>query len=641
MSLFHYLTPALLAWELFVSLAILGYGRATLRLFRLQLPIGVAACTGVAIWLLIGGALNLTQTATKPVLRTLLALGLALFFVTIKSRVPHSWQPHRDQWNPKHKFAATLLLLWFAVTLLIHLGTFAWNRFDDLQAYTAFADKASALGALTPDPFSERRITSGVGGALFLNVTMLAGAGNLAIDYLEGAFGLLTLLALIWQLTRRLALTQTRTLAAFATLAIFTLGRANISSVNLSAALFLALLLLELAPQSSPLLTGLLVGAAFTLKSSNIPFCVLFLATTAAFAIYKTRSAKPLVALTKTAFVAAGIALPWAIKHRLDEGTALFPSLGRGFHISAYGFPSIAATVPWPISLAASLPDLLPPLLAFLLLRKRAPQPVLAFLLAATLAAPLFSVAVGAEDIDRFLLPILNLCAVLFVCCMPALSRRSGEISGRTLQEAIAAYALLLAWTTGFIALAIQQDFYRDPGDLALLFGNRDLLTHYETSRTPAEMAVARATIQRAQQAVPPGANILEEVQEAYAFDWQRNPILFADYPGMAGPPPGLPLDGTPDALRAYLLAHNIHYLILDRTLDRNQYPTVDYPGFRTSPQVHPPWPAVFFQREIRGYQRMEFHIGARAQQLLNGLATPRRTRYNNGQLIVINLDQD
>lgn len=643
MTLLHFLTPALIAWEAFVTLALFGFGLTTLRLLkRRDLPPGIAFCAGIAGWLFLGGILNLFHAATKPVLTSLLAVGVVLFLLELRDPVLRRHRllaGLRRLWprTPWTRAAASVLILWFSLCFIAHLGTFAWNRFDDLQAYTAFADKASTLGALQPDPFSERRITSGVGGALFLDVTMLVGADNRGIDYLEGSLGLAVLLLLAGTLTRRFRLRPWGTLAVFLALAVFTLGRANISSVNLSAVLFLALLLLQLEDQPSPILSGLLVGAAFTLKSSNIPFCVLFLTGCAIAKAWQSRTLKPLLDLTLTALTAAILAAPWAAKHRLDEGTALFPSLGRGYHLSAYGFPTIAQTVPRLISLGASLPDFLPPLLAGLLalvLLRRHPYraTLVTFLFAAALAAPLFSIAVAAEDIDRFLLPILNLSAILFLTILLASNERPWRATAIT---------LFVLWTAGFVTYAIQLDFFRDPGDLALLFGNPDLLTRYETGRSPLQMDLIGKQVRYAQQRVPPGATLLEEIQDAYAFDFRRNNVLLADYPGMASPPPGLPLDGTPAQVRTYLLAQGVHYLMLDRTLDRAQYPNVDYAGFRQYPQVHPSWRDVLIHRDMRGYSRMEYQVSARTQFLLNALATPQRILYDEDQLVVVNLDRD
>ncbi len=646
MNLFRYLTPALLIWELLVALAILGVGLGTLRLLRRQsLPLGFALCTGVATWLLFGGILNLFAIATKPVLRTLVGVGVLLFLNELRdATLRHRFRAGLRRLWPSTNAAravAGVLILWFGLCFVAHLASFSWNKFDDLQGYTAFAEKASALGSLQQDPFSERRITSGVGGALFFNVTMLSGAGTLSMDFVEGFLGLAAILLLLGALTRHFRLNTARTLAVFTAAAFFSLGRANISSVNFAAAIFLALLLLQLEPLyagSSVVLTGLLVGAAFTLKSSNIPFCVLFLTFAAATQAWRRRSATPILQLLLSGLIAAVFILPWALKHRMDEATALFPSLGRGYHISAYGFPTILQTVPILKSFGAALPDLLGPLAAALLIlwmfRKgsRPATPVLVFLFSAAIAAPIFSIAVGAEDIDRFFLPVFDICALIFCCGLlsaPASPRRSF------------AAAVLAVWAIVFLTFAVHENLFRDPGEIALLFGNRDPLLFYEIVRTPDDSAQARAALARAQAAIPAGAALLEEVQDAYAFDWHRNQVLLADYPGMASPPPGLPLDQGPAATRSFLLAHNVHYVIFDRSIDRTASPFVNYADFRLHPQVNPSWRSTLLGRHTGGYSRMENNISARTQQLFYDLATPPRIVFTEGPLTVIDLDKN
>ncbi len=649
MTLLAFLTPALLAWEAFVALSLFGFGLGFLRLLRRRsLPLGLALCAGVAVWLLFGGVLNLLQLATKPVLWSLLTAGFVVLLLelrdaTLRQRLragvrriwPRAWAA---------RAVAAVLIAWFGLALVGHLGTFTWNKFDDLQGYTAFAEKASALGGLQPEPFSERRITSGVGGTLFLDATMLAGAGDVAMDFMEGVYGPAALLLLLGALTRHFRLNTARTLAVFTAAAFFTFGRANISSVNLSAAIFLALLLLQLQPvydYFSVLLTGMLLGAVFTLKSSNIPFCCLFLLFSAGAQAYRQRTLRAPLALVFSGLAALLFVLPWAIKHRLDEATALFPTLGRGDHISAYGFPTIGQTVPTLISVGASSLDLLPPLVAALfaglLLRKersRATAPLLSFLLAAAVAAPLFSIAVGAADLDRFLLPVLNTCALLFLCIL--LSAPAGWLRP---------WALLFftGWLFGFYRLAVKESFFRDPGDLALFSGNHNLLQWYESVRTPADTAAYREQLRRVQNVIPPGASVLEEVQDAYAFDFRRNPVLFADYPGMASPPPGLPMDGDAVQIRAFLLAHNVHYVIFDRSIDRTHvlHGDQEYREFRRAPQVHPSWNAVLRGRHVDGYSRIEHLVSARTQQFFYDLATPSRVLDRDGTLTLLDLDKD
>jgi hypothetical protein len=67
-----------------------------------------------------------------------------------------------------------------------------------------------------------------------------------------------------------------------------------------------------------------------------------------------------------------------------------------------------------------------------------------------------------------------------------------------------------------------------------------------------------------AQAHVPPRSTILNLAELPILFDFSRNPIYGMDWPGMASPPPGLPLGKGGAALLEYLRSQAIDYLICD-----------------------------------------------------------------------------
>jgi len=647
--------PSLLFWEAFVSLAVLGYGFGGVRLIgKARVSVGVALCSGIAIWLSLGGWLNLFQLASRPILLVLLTIGFLLFaWEWTRPEVRERFKNGFRSLLPSSKagcVAGGIIGVFFLLCFVIHLGSFSWNKFDDVQAYMPFAEKASALGGLQPEPFSERRVTSGVGGSIFLNSTMLAGAGLGGIDFLEGGFGLLALLLCIRSATRVFKLSRPLQLVVLYAAGLFTFGRVNITSVNLSAAIFLAVLLvlLEGTEQDdleawSACLIGVLLGAAFTLKSSNIPFCALLLGLPMLTNAMRKRSLQPVRMLLIAGLVSIFVLLPWAIKHRLDEGTVLFPSLGRGYHLSAYGFPTISQTAPLVISLLASTLDFLFPaiagVLSYLLLRRMkqvAIAPVLAFFVGTAMSAVLFSVSIAGEDIDRFMLPMENLCALLFL--MLILSVFSERSRTRWVWPA---GAFFLLWVASFMNCAVAQYFYRDPGDIAMLAGAKDpqdYLQVYELYLRPADLAASAERVQRAQASMPVGAAFYENIESAYGFDWNRNHVLIADYPGMAALPPGIPLDSTPEAVRQYFLSKGIHYVMFDRNL----FHSTNYSEFRNDPQVHIPWRDMLKlqdQPQVHGYALMEYRVSNRMRDMLSGIAAYQPVLYDDGRLVVVSLD--
>lgn len=641
--------PALVAWEGLVSLALLGFGMGGLRaLGKRRQPVGLAMCAGVAVWLVVGGWLNLLGWARRPVLVGLLLVGFVIFVTEIARREVRELFAEGFRalvpGSVAGRVAGGIVGGFFLLCFAVHLASFTWNKFDDVQAYMPFAAKASALGGLQAEPFSERRVTSGVGGAVFLDATMLAGGGMEGMDFLEGGFGLVALLLCVGAAGRRFGLSRGQGVAVLFAVAVFTLGRVNLTSVNLSAAMFLAVLVGMMDGAGSvwnEVWIGVLLGAAFTLKSSNIPFCGLLLGVAAVGAVVKRRNWRPLLGVAVAGLVSVAVMLPWAIKHWADEGTALFPSLGRGDHLSAYGFPAISQTAAVGISLLAAIPGFAFPaiagVLAFVLLRRlpRVPMgPILATFAAAAVSAPLFSVSIAAEDIQRFMLPMEVVCALIFLMVVLAALRERPR--GRWVW---AAGAFFVVWAAASVNTGIAQFFYRDPGDIVLLAGGtRNLLQVYEVVLRPADLAAETAKVRRAQASVPEGATLLEGIEAAYGFDWRRNRVLIADYPGMASLPPGVPIDGGAEDVRRYLLSQGVGYAMIDREL----YKAGDYFEFRRNPRERVAWREmlrVLHPLEVHGYTRMEYRVSNRTRELLAEIAVGRRVVYDDGRLEVFSLD--
>lgn len=639
-----------LLYEVMVSLALLGIGRAVLRLLRREsMPTGVALCTGLAVWLGSGGVFNVFGIATKPVIVCCLLIGLALFVREVaSSSVRGHWSMRLHNLIPKSKLLRVLAVPLAAVMALLfaaHMAEVTFNRYDDLQGYLAFAEKASTFGSLQPDPFSERRVTSGVGGTIYLNVTMLAGTDVIGVDYLDGSLGFLAVLLCLGALTRSYRLREGPTMLVMLAACFFTFGRANLTSVHFGAAIFLSLLFVllnesngeEKGLASPSILSGLLLGTAFTLKSSNIPFCAAFLLTAGAAAAWRKHTLRPLVQVMLSGAVSILLCTPWAIKHYRDEGTLLFPSLGAGYHIVSYGFPKISATVTRATAILTSLYDTILPLLALVavwaMLRRGAPvrrTSVLAFLFAAFLTAPLFSLAIAGEDLDRFLLPITNICVLILLCTvMAAVQDKVWELS------TFAGVLLLLVWSGGFLQLARTQQLYVD-ADLGRNLLYRGPLPWFADVYLPKEMHAAGEKVEEAQISVPAGAVILENVRDAFGFNWRRNSVLIADYPGMASPRPGFPLDGNPESVRKYLLQQGVSYVVLDTKLID---PTNGYRTWRALPMTFPNTREIFVQRSVHGYAMMEHEVSTQTQNLLLALVETHTPVYRKNDLIVIPLN--
>jgi hypothetical protein len=71
----------------------------------------------------------------------------------------------------------------------------------------------------------------------------------------------------------------------------------------------------------------------------------------------------------------------------------------------------------------------------------------------------------------------------------------------------------------------------------------------------------------KVQDAMPAGATAISLSDSQYVYDFRRNTLYIADFPGLASLPPGMPVTGTADQERQYLLDKGIQYIIYDRNL--------------------------------------------------------------------------
>jgi hypothetical protein len=643
--------PHILAWELFLSCALLGWGWLVLRALRLRdLPVAVPACTGVAAWLFLGGWLNLFRWAGKHVLLALLAVGFLwflreLFAPETRTSIRRSLTSLRGG-STGWKLAALVLGLYFVAIFATQIRPMAWNKFDDTQAYMAFADKAASFKSLQPDPFSERRVSTGLGGAIYLSVTALAGADDSAMGFLDGGFGYVVFLFSLWAVLRRLGLPRRYALAALWLLPLLQVGKLNLTSVYLSAAFMLALLLLildQMEARDGPalpagFLLGLVLGAAFTLKSSNVPFGLLFLTLCALLFVLKARRLAMLTPFVVALGALLITAIPWMLALRRDEGTYLFPILGLGDHSSAFGLvPMPTHTSPFYQSFLISLPGALAILAAgalwWLLDRRRHPA-VAIFFATSAVSALAIGISVAGESVDRYTAPFLVPCMIFFAGTLFTV----WHAAPRTLRRLSTVYLGLFLLFYVYV-VDMRESLEDDPGRVLALFGDTGHLRSYDAALTASDIAANGQRVRRAQMAVPPGIPVLEATATAYGYDWRRNPVFIADYPGMAGVAPGMPIHGTAEQMRRYLLGAGIHFILYDSSLHfRDQWK-----DFEHDPTVHLPASSLLrHPKHLRSqtpWSRMQFNVEQHTRTLFEQIAASHPPLYRDGSIEVIPLD--
>jgi len=645
-------------WDLSIAASMFGWGRFGLRLCRIQKPsANVSGIFGVCLWIACGAWLNLLHQLRPGVFFAMDGLGLILlaidFFVSRRT-AGHEQQAEAD---PRQSYGLTARLLLGAgvlsVTLLAIDGMhpLRWNV-DDLQGYAALAVKTAQTHAIQPDPFSERHIQAGVGGATFLDAAMYAEDDMRAMPFIDSAFGLCLYALGLWALGRKWKAPPLALALAMLWLVFASLLKGNLTIIHLSAAAFFAVLILLSdslpnghIPWGRAIAIGIIVGSIASTKSPNITFLVPFLAMAAVFKKLLEPKAR-IIAPTLLSFLTAVIVfLPWAVANKATSGTYLYPLLGLGDHASAYHFiPVPSKMAPLQLTFVLAIPDMALIGLALIFIWhvsgswKPGPRAALiAYLLASALALPVIAYGVGGEAFDRYSAPILVpalLISVLIFCMSWKVATRPWRSFGIITQIIATIYVLVLIdMPTGEHTrlLAAASDVFNL---------RKEPLPPWVMTYTGPQLKDKFALGAKIQASIPPGETALAVMEPEFLFDFRRNTIYIADWPGMASPYPGLPLEGTPEQQRQFLVHAGVHYLI-----ESADYPhdTIEWHTFQQLQYRQYPW--YFFiihQRwahQFHVWMFTELLVTNHERDVFRQILQASPVVYNDGRVAVARID--
>ena len=124
------------------------------------------------------------------------------------------------------------------------------------------------------------------------------------------------------------------------------------------------------------------------------------------------------------------------------------------------------------------------------------------------------------------------------------------------------------------------------------------------------------------QAALPPGVTAIEDMAESYIFDFRRNRIDVQDTAGLASPPPGLPITGSVEANRAFLLRSGEEYVIFDRAL---LHPCSGWEEFLRSPRMYYPR-GMYFKHppsahSLEPWTRVEIQVSCHEEEMMYSIA--------------------
>ncbi|MGH9595742.1 MAG: hypothetical protein ACRD3K_02985, partial [Edaphobacter sp.] len=323
-----------------------------------------------------------------------------------------------------------LLVVIFIIRIAASVRAGQYQEGDDYNFYLAAPAKMLQLHHYAADPFSERRIMSSIGGNYFLQTMVLAALPLENLQMADRTLGLFLLAFLAYGLAGEFRLTRTQR-TVFTILVFFTPQlQFNLTFVLLPSALFFGLVYLAAnrklfsdRPILLALLLGIVAGAIATTKSTYLPHGVIFVVCIALFH-WRRRGLR---AGTQTLFFAALgafiVMAPWMIASHAASGTFFYPSLGPGYHYSAYGLYPAPSGAGAAIIFHKVIPFCIPLLLLLgaewvLGDRDEQGEAILALSAAAFCAALLIGIATGGDSVRRYnypcMLPALVLAYVVF-----------------------------------------------------------------------------------------------------------------------------------------------------------------------------------------------------------------------------------
>jgi len=659
----------LFLWDLSVAVGIFGFGSMGLRLLKFKRPpLAVSGCFGVSLWIALGGYLNLLHLLRSIVFFILVGTGVLLALIgLLYARKDRSAEASEKTPLPPLSLSAKLLLCVAVVIIgLMMLGAMRpllWC-FDDLQGYLALGVKAAQTHSIQPDPFCERRVQAGVGGGNFLDALMFATGDLRAMNFIDSTFGLFLYALALWAVGRRWKVPPAGIAFALLCLPFATLIKINLTIIYLSAAGFLVSLLLVTGDESEEpddrfsagrvIALGMVVGGLLTTKTPNLLFVLPFLIVAVLlYRFFKPHSRLLLWPLACAFLVAVVTFIPYSIANKTNAGTYLYPLLGQGIHISGYHLiPTPAQTGIWQQLIILLAPNTLFLFFSLLVVWKLTsrwePLPraaAIAYLFAILVAVPITVYGLGGEGADRYTAPLVMpalLLTLLIVIASVHLDQRPWRRVG------IVTLSIAGLYTAAFIGIKVT--WYLEIKTLTYeAFGR--LPYHHRNMTFPVNPTQMQQNLDEGasiQASLPPGATAIALMSNSYIFDFHRNTIYIADFPGMATPPPGLPLDHDPSHLRQFLLDHGVHYIIYDHDIKFNHDDARSFGPFAWDKifTLHADQPGFKyfllnekFTHKYGPWETIEYLVSCRVRDTARQIVDQRPSLYNDGHITVTRID--
>jgi len=571
-SLASFAGALLWAWLLLVGFT--GWGRVTAKLFRgPRLPASVACSLGIAAIVFLGGWLNLLHAIYPMVLFVITAIGL-IFYLATRNHRPEEYGWLRF-WRTASTGSKILIVVALVILVLRVAATVRLSEFridDDGSGYLVFPQKMLEMHHFAADPFSDRRVISSLGGSYLLQSFVIAATALANIGMADRALGLILIFCAVLDLGIAFGLSPSKLAAMELIVFLVPQETFNLTFTILPIALFLAMTwVIFLTPDQnenqrlrSALVLGAIGGGILSLKSTFLPYIGAVALFPYLILFWRKHRLQALLLPILAGLGTVATVLAWMIAMKHTSGTYLFPILGHGFDYTSYSvfpkLPRFSSSHAFEKSfLQGGVLLILAAAEYFAAIEDKQTRLSLSILLAAAFAITAFNFESGGDFIWRYNFPQFFTAILVFYLAQAAV-HSTPDSAGRKRATYVFAFVCLLG-------CIFYYDF--EGGGLKPF---REMRTEIAQLRQSFHASLSGRNLvspgiasefHSVEGSLPAGATALDVTNDSFLLtNRDYKTFLMDDWPGAAGPPPGWPLNQGPGAVRQYLKANSVRYVV-------------------------------------------------------------------------------
>jgi hypothetical protein len=294
---------------------------------------------GLALWVFIGGILNVLSLAYPFVLDSILIVGLIIFLLKIKTLLPEFPREREKQAYALTLFTLISVIMGFVITT--QLPPDAYNFHDDYEKYFAHPHRMLQTGTLFGSPLSAIGLET-MGGQAFLHGFILTHFSVEMLNGLDSVFSLFLCLILVGSIGWIHPRSGIISLLSVSLVFLIHPQYVNISALYSASAFIIAIVLymsqyhqpiVKLYSLPNPSGIALLYASLFAIKMTFIPFATLHFLITILGMIIITRNYRASLEWGFKVSIWGGLFIsPWIILHAQNYLKIIGANEKQGLH---------------------------------------------------------------------------------------------------------------------------------------------------------------------------------------------------------------------------------------------------------------------------------------------------------------------